>query len=158
MNNYEVRNGNRILRFEGRHLANSSSKKPGSSRWIEFDLYKTQAGSYVLSRVGVSHVYHSIMCPLVSRYGLHEVDSDELSPEATPCEDCAPDDFEPLVYPELFRYWTLVSEEPEAILDALYKEDHNGARYLTRVAERLLQEAAAQDAEIDLIYRFEYID
>ena len=86
------------------------------------------------------------------------MDSEDLGPEATPCEDCAPDDSEPLVYPELFRYWTLVSEEPDAILDALYKEDYNGARYLTRVAERLLQEAAAQDANIDLVYRFEYID
>ena len=155
---YEVRNGNRVLRFEGRHLANSSSKRPGASRWIEFDLYKTEAGSYVLSRVGVSHIYHSMLCPLVDRYGLHEVEESELSVDAVPCEDCNPDDSEPLVYPELFRYWTLVSEEPDAILDALYKEDQNGARYLTRVAERLLQEAAAQDADIDMIYRFEYID
>lgn len=155
---FEVRNGNRILRFEGRHLANSSSRRPGAARWIEFDLYKTVAGSYVLSRVGVSHIYHSNMCPLVQRYGLWEIDSHELTRDAVPCEDCHPDASEPLVYPELFRYWTLVAEEPEAILDALYKEDHNGARYLTRVAERLLQEAAAQDAEIDLIYRFEYID
>ncbi len=155
---YEVRNGNRVLRFEGRHLANSSSKRPGASRWIEFDLYKTEAGSYVLSRVGVSHVYHSNMCPLVDRYGLHDVDITDLSQEAVPCEDCKPDGSEPLVYPELFRYWTLVSDEPEAILDALYKEDQNGARYLTRVAERLLQTAAAQDADIDMVYRFEWVD
>lgn len=155
---YEVRNGNRVLRFEGRHLANSSSRRAGSPRWIEFDLYKTEAGSYVLSRVGVSHVYHSVVCPLVQRYGLHEADSSALTVDSVPCDDCNPDGLDPVVFPETFRYWTLVSEEPEAILDALYKEDHNGARYLTRVAERLLLEAAAQDAEIDLIYRFEYID
>lgn len=155
---FEVRNGNRILRFEGRHLANSSSKRLGSPRWIEFDLYKTQAGSYVLSRVGVSYVYHSVVCPLVQRYGLHAASSDSLSANAVPCEDCDPDDLDPEVFPETFRYWTLVSEEPEAILDALYKEDSNGARYLTRVAERLLLQAAAQDASLDMIYRFEYID
>lgn len=155
---FEVRNGNRLLRFEGRVLAASSSERRGSPRWIEFTLYKTAAGSYVLSRVGVSLVYHSSVCPLVQRYGLHEIDSEELPIEALPCEDCDPDESDPVVFPEEYRYWTLVSEEPEAILDALYKDDHNGARYLTRVAERLLQGAAAQDAEIDLIYRFEYID
>lgn len=155
---YEVRNGNRTLRFEGRHLAHSSSKRPDAARWIEFDLYRTQAGSYVLSRVGVSHVFHSVVCPLVTRYGLHELDSDLLSPDAVPCVECDPDDLDPIVFPETYRYWTLVSEEPDAILDALYKEDANGARYLTRVAERLLVKAAAQDESIDLIYRFEYID
>lgn len=155
---YEVRNGNRVLRFEGRHLAQSSSKRPGATRWIEFDLYKTEAGKYVLSRVGVSYVFHSSVCPLVTRYGLHEAHSDELSEFATPCLECRPDSLDPVVYPETFRYWTLVSDEPEAILEALYKPDDMGARYLTRVAERLLQNAAAQDADIDMIYRFEYID
>lgn len=155
---YEVRNGNRIMRFEGRHLAFSSSKRPGSSRWIEFDLYKTEGGKYVLSRVGVSHVFHSSVCPLVSRYGLHEAHSDDLTTFAVPCNECRPDSLDPVVFPESYRYWTLVAEEPEAVLEALYKPDDYGARYLTRVAERLLQEAAAQDADIDMLYRFEYID
>ncbi len=155
---YEVKNGNRVLRFEGRHLAHSSSERPGASRWIEFDLYKTNAGSYVLSRVGVSKVYHSSVCPLVLRYGLHEASWADLEADASPCEECEPDANDPVVYPEAYRHWTLRAEEPEAVLDALYKEDYNGARYLTRVAERLLQTAAAQDAEIDMLYRFETID
>jgi len=156
---YQVKNGNRVLRFEGRHLAHSSSNRHGSSRWIEFDLYKTNAGSYVLSRVGVSKVYHSSVCSLVSRYGLHEAIWPELSEDAVPCEDCAPDTTHPVIYPEEYRHWTLVAEEPDAVLDALYKEDPvNGSRYLTRVAERLLQLAAAQDADIDMVYRFETID
>lgn len=155
---YEVRNGNRMLRFEGRHLASSSSKRPGATRWIEFDLYKTEGGKYVLSRVGVSYIFHSSVCPLVARYGLHEAHSEDLSTFATPCQECKPDSLDPVVFPETFRYWTLVADEPEAVLEALYKPDDYGARYLTRVAERLLQNAAAQDAELDMLYRFEYID
>lgn len=155
---YEVRNGNRMLRFEGRHLASSSSKRPGATRWIEFDLYKTEGGKYILSRVGVSYIFHSSVCPLVARYGLHEAHSEDLSTFATPCQECKPDSLDPVVYPETFRYWTLVADDAEAILEALYKPDDYGARYLTRVAERLLQGAAAQDAEIDMLYRFEYID
>jgi len=155
---YEVRNGDRTLRFEGRHLANSSSRRAGIPRWIEFDLYKTNSGTYVLSRVGVSHVYHASVCPLVSRYGLHEASVDELSPSAVPCDECKPEFYDPMVYPEVFRYWTLTADEPEAVLDALYKPGDNGSRYLTRVAERLLSQAAAQDAEMDMVYRFETID
>ena len=155
---YEVRNGSRMLRFEGRHLASSSSKRAGATRWIEFDLYKTEGGKYVLIRVGVSHIFHSSLCPLVQRYGLHEADPGDLTGDATPCFDCRPDILDPVVFPETFRYWTLVADEAEAVLEALYKPDDYGAKYLTRVAERLLQSAAAQDAELDMLYRFEYID
>jgi len=154
---FEVKNGNRVLRFEGRILAHATSYRDNSPRWIEFDLYKTELGTYVLSRVGVSRVYHSSVCSLVARYGLHEAHSADLSYTAVACPECKPELGDPFVFPETARYWTLTSEEPEAILDALYKEDHNGARYLTKVAERLLQTAAAHDADIDMVYRFEYI-
>lgn len=155
---FEVPSGPRVLRFEGRHLANSSSWRRGASRWIEFDLYKSDAGKYILARVGVSLVYHSVSCPLVRKYGLHEGDLTELSKNAVSCPECAPGYDDPLIYPEEDRTWTMVSDDPEAVVAALYKEDQSGAKYLTRVAERLLQDAAAQDAGIDLIYRFEYID
>lgn len=155
---YQVQNGRRLLRFEGRILSESDSWRQGSARWIEFTLYKTDGGSYVLSRVGVSLVYHASDCPLVARYGLHDMPSDELEEDATPCEECRPSGDEPIVFPEEYRYWTLVSEGPQAVVDSLYQRDKSGSKYLTRVAERLLQEAAAQDADIDLIYRFDYID
>lgn len=155
---FEVQNGNRLLRFEGRILAESDSWRRGASRWIEFTLYKTEGGSYVLSRVGVSLIYHTASCPLVARYGLHEMPSDELEAEAVGCEECTPSGAEPLVFPEEYRYWTLVSEGAQAVVDALYQQDRQGSKYLTRVAERLLQEAAAQDPGVDLVYRFEYID
>lgn len=155
---FEVRNGNRTLRFEGRLLASASSKRRDASRWIEFDLYKTSAGTYVLSRVGVSLIFHSPLCPLVDRYGLHEASVDDLDPLAVECEECEPGFEDPIVYPEVYRYWTLTSEGPKAILDALYQRDKNGGKYLTRVSERLLQNAAAQDADIDMMYRFEEID
>lgn len=94
----------------------------------------------------------------MDRYGLHPIDGSELDERATPCEECDPDDLDPVLFPETFRHWTLVTEDPEAVLDALYKEDRHGAKYLTRVAERLLMGAAAQDANIDMAYRFEFID
>ena len=62
-----------------------------------------------------------------------------------------------MVFPEKYRYWAQVSEDPKPVLDALYKYDHNGARYLTNVAQRLLERASENDEKIDAIYRVEMI-
>jgi len=154
---YHVKDGPRTLQFEGRLLGESSSWRFGSLRWIEFKLYKTQKGQYVLSRVGVSLVYHGAACPLVKRYNLQEEDSDMLSEAATPCPECRPTVYAPVVFPEKHRYWAAVTDDANAVLDALYKEDENGSRYLTKVAERLLDEASKDDADLDLAYRIEII-
>jgi hypothetical protein len=81
----------------------------------------------------------------------------ELDKDALPCPDCSPTFEAPLVFPEKFRYWAQVSEEPESVLDALYKYDEGGARYLTKVAQRVLEDASKQDAGIDSVYRVEHI-
>lgn len=154
---YEVRDGTRILQFNGSLLASSSSWKRGSTRWIEFELYKTENGAYVLSRTGISLVFHGAACPLVKRYGLTEVDIVELSEDALPCDECRPTFDLPIAFPEKHRHWAQVSEEPDAVLEALYKYDQGGARYLTRVAERLLEEASKMDKGIEAVYRIELI-
>lgn len=154
---YEVRDGSRTLTFEGSILGSSSSYRPGSTRWIEFELYKTENGSYVLSRVGVSLVFHSGACYLVDKYKLLDRPVTELDDNAIPCESCAPTYDVPMVFPEKYRYWAQVSDGPQAVLDALYKYDEGGARYLTAVAKRVLEEAADNDDSIDSVYRFERI-
>lgn len=152
-----VKDGARTLKFNGELLGKSSSFRRDSVRWIEFALYRTESGSYVLSRIGVSLVYHGAACPLVNRYGLKEVNASEISEDAIPCEQCQPSDSAELVFPEKDRNWAQVSEEPEAVLDALYKYDQGGARYLTNVAQRLLENASDKDDKIDSIYRIEMI-
>lgn len=152
-----VRDRDRTLQFNGVLLAKSTSKSDKSTRWIEFELYKTESGSYILSRIGVSLVFHGAACPLVNRYNLQESPSDKLEPYATPCYDCDPDESLDLVFPEKYRYWAQVSEEATAVLDALYKYDDGGARYLTNVAQRLLEEASKKDQKIAKAYRFEII-
>ncbi len=154
---YQVKDGSRTLQFNGRLLGESSSWRRGSTRWIEFSLYKTDNGSYVLSRVGVSLVFHGAACALVKRYGLVESSIDILDDDAIPCEECNPSFELPLIFPEKNRTWAQVSEDPEAVLEALYKYDQGGARYLTHVAQRLLEAASKNDEKIDLIYRVETI-
>lgn len=154
---FEVKDGNRTLQFNGRLLAKSTSRRKDSTRWIEFELFKTDSGSYILSRVGVSLVFHGAACALVKRYDLNESPAAELFQNAIPCEECEPDESAVLVFPEKYRYWAQVSEEPTAVLDALYKYDNGGARYLTNVAQRLLESASIQDPELAKVYRFEII-
>lgn len=154
---YEVKDGARTLQFEGVLLGSSSSYRRGSTRWIEFKLYRTENGSYILSRIGVSLVFHSGACQLVDKYRLTDASVDKLDELATPCEVCQPTFEAQIVFPEKYRYWAQVSEEPQAVLDALYKYDEGGARYLTAVAKRVLEEAADNDDNIDLVYRFERI-
>lgn len=154
---FQVQDGSRILQFNGKVLGESSSWRKGSTRWIEFSLYKTESGSYVLSRVGVSLVYHGAACALVKRYGLSEASPSTLSKDAIPCEECDPSTDLPLIFPEKDRTWAQVSDDPEAVLEALYKYDQGGARYLTNVAKRLLEEASKLDKKIQDIYKIEMI-
>jgi hypothetical protein len=154
---FEVKDGSRTLQFNGKLLGNSSSKRRDSTRWIEFALYKTDSGSYILSRVGVSLVYHGAACPLVNRYNLTEVGYESLSHNSIPCDECDPSEEAGLVFPEKYRYWAQVSEEASAVLDALYKYDDGGARYLTNVAQRLLEEVSDIEEEIAKVYRVEII-
>jgi hypothetical protein len=154
---HEVKDGSRTLQFNGRLLGESSSYRRGSTRWIEFKLYKTENGSYILSRVGVSVVFHTPTCALVKRYGLKEGSAEDLSPDSIQCEECNPSYDLPIVFPETDRNWAQVSEDPEAVLDALYKYDAGGARYLTNVAQRLLERASITDPRIESIYKVEVI-
>jgi hypothetical protein len=153
----EVKDGSRTLQFNGKLLGKSSSWRRGSNRWIEFELYKTESGSYVLSRVGVSVIYHGAACPLVKRYGLQEVQIEELRQDVVPCDECRPSFAAEIVFPEKNRYWAQVSEDPNAVLEALYKYDNGGARYLTHVAQRLLEDASNLDKGIETVYKIELI-
>ena len=154
---YYVKDGPRTLEFEGRLLGESTSRRGDSIRWIEFKLYQTESGSYVLSRIGRSKVYHTASCALVSRYGLTEVEWIDIDVDSLECPECQPSPEAQLVFPEKNRYWAQVSDEPQAVLEALYKYDEGGARYLTKVAQRLLESASHNDSRIESIYRIERI-
>ena len=154
---FEVIDSSRTLQFNGKLLSKSSSWRKGSVRWIEFALYKTENGSYVLSRIGVSLIYHGATCEKVERYNLIDEFTETLEKDAIPCEECYPNRSLPIIFPERYRYWAQVSDNPQPVLDALYKYNESGARYLTYVARELLEVAAKNDENIDTIYRIETI-
>ena len=155
---YSVKDKDRTLQFNGRKLAESTSERRFSTRWIEFELYRTDSGTYILSRTGVSLVFHGAACPMTSRYKLTEISTSKLDSRAIPCDTCNPSGTLDLVFPEKHRHWAMVTSDPVEIVDALYKYDEEtDSHYLTSVARRLLDQAAKVDSEIESAYTIEII-
>lgn len=155
---FSVKDGDRTLQFNGTLLAKSTSERRGAYRWIEFELYKTESGSYILSRTGISLIFHGAACSYVRKYKLTEKSNYELDKNAVSCEECSPEKSLDLVFPEKYRHWAQVFDGPRGVLDALYKYDSStGAHYLTSVAQRLLREAARVDIDIADVYTLEIV-
>lgn len=151
--NFETRDGARRIRFEGTELSYSSSESAGKPRWIEFTLYKTKSGQYVLYRVGRSYVYHTRDCPIVIKNRLSMYPEEHLPLKYTPCQECRPSIIETEgLYPETPRYYTQSSDTPEGILALLNKTDNSGVKYLTNVAKDLLIDAAQTDEGIRKVF------
>jgi hypothetical protein len=141
-----VRDGSRQLKFDGDKLAESSSRSRGRTRWVEFQLYRTAGGQYVLSRIGVSLYYHKKSCAVVSRNKIAGVDVEQLPADLVACENCSPvPSREDTLYPETPRYWAQVSDSAQGVVESLHKYDESGSRYLTNVARQLLTTAAMID-------------
>lgn len=143
----EVHDDRRILRFEGEEIGFSTSERPGADRWIEFTLYRTAGdGQYVLSRVGVSNVYHSPECRITRANRLQPVPVASLEPGSSPCEECQPNtrDF-PLVCPEQDKTWARAFKTVDSLLSGLMKHDSQGSLYMTAVARRLIEAASLND-------------
>ena len=156
---FTVKDGDRSLKFDGVELATSSSQSKGKYRWVEFKLYKTAKGDYVLYRLGATLYFHSGYCDIVRRNGIDPLPSEVLSLNLMPCERCSPSrDTDTLLYPEVPRHWAQVSSTPEGVISSLKKYDENGTEYLTGVAKRLLVVAADKDDQIHQAFYTEWIE
>ena len=152
----EVRDGDRNLVFHGESIAFSTSLNTRSKgRWIEFELFRTDAGAYVLSRTGQTRFVHAVDCHIAERNGLDVYGIDEVGSldGLYTCPECtinlqADDEF----CPELPRYWAMRFYTAEDVVQALHKRDDRGNMYLTNVARDLLAEAAEVDQGIEGAY------
>lgn len=146
---HTVKDGVRKLQFDGELLAHSSSREPGRPRWVEFSLYRTVKGTYVIYRVGQSAIYHSKDCATVTRNRLSVVDGAELPRDFIPCKLCRPARLDmDGVYPETARHYAQTSETAKGIISSLTRFDDNQTAYLTNVARDLLALAAEKDDRI----------
>lgn len=146
---YAVKNGVITYDFQGIVLARSSSRVANRPRWVEFELFITPKKQYIVSRIGMSVLYHRVECSTVSRNHLSATDGAELAGFYAPCSECKPSRINTEgVYPELPRYWAQVCEDAEGVVEALMKKDDFNNWYLTHVAKRLLEDAGKYDENI----------
>lgn len=156
---HKIKDGLRELIIEGDLLSQSTSKAPGKDRWIEFKLFKTYSGVYVVSRVGYSMLFHAEDCKVVERNHLSPELAENMSEgEYTPCYKCNPVWFNPDgIFPEKPRYHAQVCQSARGVLEYLQKEEPNGVVYLTNVARNLLESASQVDSGIRKAYMTEVI-
>ena len=140
------------LNFEGEMLSHSSSREPHKPRWVEFTLYRTHTGSYIISRVGMSLLFHGPGCKTVTRNRLTSVPALELNPDAVPCSECIavfPSDTGEVVFPETSRCFAQKTTTAKGVIAAVARYDDNNSEYLTNVVKRLLIDAAKTDPDLE---------
>jgi hypothetical protein len=135
--------------FTGRHLAHSDSIRHGNDppRWVEMDLYRTDAGTYVLDRAGHSRVYHVFDGPCDRGV---RVPARRLRPDAVPCPDCHPIPGQPAYDAEETRHEVTPCATAADVVSALVTMRKTGppAPFLSLPARRLLELAAETDEGI----------
>lgn len=157
---YTIKDGVKTHVLNAVILGHSSSKNSRvKDRWVEFTIYKTPKGQYVVSRIGMSVVYHAEGCKSISKHGLSAIDGDTLTSANIPCSDCNPKPTpENKVYPEVSRPFVLVCNSPHGVIKFMHKIDDFGVEYLTNVAKDALEDAADMDEDMYAAYYTNYIE
>jgi hypothetical protein len=163
MPTHKVRDGKRLITFDGDLLARVTSRRDGdASRWTEMSVYRTEAGTYVLEKVGRSVLMHVRECSdtdintskLPRFQDVHPGDDPDFGYEF---HSCVPEeyDFTKLLVEE-DRYWSTIAEDPEKIVDALYRKK-DGERHMPRTSLDLLEAAGEHDRALRDAYATERI-
>jgi len=153
----QVRDGSRLLTFDGELLASISSRDtPEKDRWTDMRVFRTTGGSYVLEKVGRSTRLHMPGCPdIINELPLFQQAHPGEDPEAgySWCEICSPPVGEEYDFPSLLveadRYWATISTDPEVIIDALWRK-REGYRRLPRISVQLLTALSGVDPAFEV--------
>ena len=155
----QVRDGSRLITFQGTLLGSVSSERQGSPRWTEMSLYLTHGGSYVLEKVGRSVMTHMPGCSRIigklPRFQeAHPGDDPEVGYWY---DDCVPDEYDfTQMLVEEDRFWAVIAEDPGRVVEALHRKKE-GSRQLPRISMDLLDEAGKHDERIRDAYLVERI-
>lgn len=153
-----MNNDRQELRFTGVHLGFASTEHRGSDRWVEFSIYRTESGKYILSRIGRSVRYHDKICRTVAKNPqLRPVPVATLTEDMSPCDECLPNGDDHLadndqIYPEMDRPAASVYESVDDLMDGLMLINEHGLPFLTHVAQDVLAAASENDAAIHQAY------
>lgn len=156
-----VMDGGREIRFTGSLIAFASSERPFAPRFTEFRLYRTSKAMYVVSRVGVSRVFHDSECPQAHSHRLpYGNDLTTIPPiiQMSPCTICKPSrttDPRGLRF-ERERPWAGVADNAKGVVQLLTQNATHGSvssgRSISQLGSRLLTDASRIDPDIRSAY------
>jgi len=162
MDTYRLPDGSdgKHVEFTGKQIGSGSSHGgKGTLRWTEVRLFRTQAGKYVLQKVGRSVVAHAEDQPCTSGDPYFEDDGPEVNLSGyLPCPLCRPDFAQDALVLENDRYSVHVSDTAEGIVESAYSQDSDGVTYMTRVARQCLQRAGLMDDAIKRAFMTQRVD
>jgi hypothetical protein len=160
---YQLRDDRKKVAFTGICLASISSKRTGVQRWTQVSIFRTEAGRYIVERIGVSVVAHRIDCDNVANkkpYGIDALMPDEAPvSERQPCNICKPDikellrtDPASLTF-EQDKHRTQIWERADDMVGSLYTQRTSpGQRALSGLMLWVLDEASKVDPIISEVY------
>lgn len=158
---FRVRDGGRMVVFNGVKLSFATSERMDSTRWTEIEIYVTEGGNFICHRVGVTAIIHDIGC--IQTHGkrlpsIWDIKQDELKlEERVPCPVCQPDVQKLLktspasLVVETDRHWVSISETAQAMIKSLYTT-RDGSKSLSSIASTAIMDAAEHNDEIYKAY------
>jgi len=155
---YQVRDGARLLSFEGELLGTISSRR-GDPRWTEMTLYRTAKGQYILEKVGRSVMMHMPGCSeIIGDIPRFQTEHPGDDPDVGYVyHGCVPEEYDfTRLLVENNRYWATVVDDPEKIVEALYRR-RKGTRHMPRIGLDLLEQVSLKDPSFGDSWRVEYI-
>lgn len=154
---FEILDGKRRITFEGWQIGDASSRTENSERWIDMALYVTATGTYILSKVGCSDVFHVGSCRRPSKGQRRENLSEALTEDDAgydpadifvPCRECRPEFDATPVWVETDMPSVQSFRSVVDLFDALHQKKGGNVRSLSRVSRALLDEAKEVDPEV----------
>lgn len=146
---HAVRDGSRVLRFDGDLMITLSSQRAGAPRWSQISLYRLIPDGYVVEKVGYSAVTHNPDCRKVRSDMIAWADAhrEDREVDRVPCEECQPDlrDMDAQLRLERTRHSAFVVPDAPGLV-SLLTEDRN---VIPALITRVLDAAAELDERIE---------
>lgn len=140
-----------MVEFRGVQLADVSTETPSSVRWTEISIYRTEAGRYIIHRVGRSVLYHAVdaTCNTGVPATVGELVGDDVYDDLQPCTRCHPGDLDDLnlktvVLRELDKHSVDVCDAGQ-VYDRLLLHRAGGETFMSNPAQRAYDTALAAD-------------
>lgn len=136
---HAVRDGSRVLRFDGDLMITLSSRRIGVPRWSQISLYRLEPEGYVVEKIGISAVAHEPWCRKVHTGMIAWADAhrEDREIERVACDECQPrlDQIDAQLKLERTRHQGFVVPDAEGLVSLLTEDRVEVPILITRVLD-----------------------